>query len=142
MNRKYIFAIPTILLNIKMRNQIICLLVAFMALTSCSSDDDKGSTGSREIKYEVTGNYSGEKLDITYTENGGGASTEAFDLPWTKTFTAASDTYGGGFSVMGIDAQPGEKVMLNVYLGGNLKKSQEATANSEGIIVGTVNATF
>lgn len=125
-----------------MRNQIICLLVAFMALTSCSSDDDKGSTGSREVKYEVTGNYSGEKLNITYTENSGGSTTEAFDLPWTKTFTAASDTYGGGFNVSAGDAQPGEKVVLNVYLGGNLKQSQEATANSEGMIIGVVNATF
>lgn len=140
-NLPYIFAGPTFI-NTTMKNPFVYLLIAFMALTSCSSDDDKGSTGSREIKYEITGNYSGEKLGITYTENSGGASAEAFSLPWTKTFTADADTHAAGFTVSGIDAKPGEKVKLNVYQGGNLKKSQEATATSDGIIIGTVSATF
>lgn len=129
-------------INTTMKNPFVYLLIAFMALTSCSSDDDKGSTGSREVKYEITGNYSGAKLDITYTENGGGSTTEALTLPWTKTFTADADTYGGGFSVGAGDAKPGEKITLNVYLGGKLKKSQEATASSDGTIIATVNAVF
>lgn len=125
-----------------MKNPFVYLLIAFMALTSCSSDDDKGSTGSREIKYEITGNYSGAKLDITYTENGGATTAEATKLPWTRTFTADADTFGAGFNAGAGDAKPGEKITLNIYQGGKLKKSQEATANSEGMIIASVTATF
>lgn len=129
-------------INTTMKNPFVYLLIAFMALTSCSSDDDKGSTGSREIKYEITGNYSGAKLDITYTENGGATNTEATKLPWTKTFTAASDTFGAGFNAGAGDAKPGEKITLNIYQGGKLKKSQEATATSDGMLIASVTATF
>ena len=142
MNRKYIFAIPTILLNIKMRNQIICLLVAFMALTSCSSDDDKGSTGSREIKYEVTGNFSGEKLDVTYTVNGGVTSSEVTSLPWSHTFTADSNTMGASLSAGGFGATPGEKITIKIFQGNTEKASVEGTVNSSGIVAVVANAAF
>jgi hypothetical protein len=126
-----------------MKNLFMCVIIAFMGLTSCSSDDDNGSTGgSREIKYEITGDFSGEKIDVTYTTNGGGTNTEVFDLPWAMTFTADSDTHGAGFSVMGMDATPGEKITLKVYKGDSVLKSLEATADSDGSVIGTISATF
>lgn len=121
-----------------MKNPFVYLLIAFMALTSCSGDDDKGTIGGREIKYEITGNYSGEKLNIAYTENSGSTNAEALSLPWTKSFTADSDTFSAGFGAVAIDAKPGEKIKLSIYQNGVLKKSQEAIATSDGTISGNV----
>ncbi|MCO6147761.1 hypothetical protein [Flavobacterium sp. NRK1] len=128
-----------------MKNPFIYLFAVFMtaaSLTSCSGDDDKGSVSSREIKYEITGNYSGSNIDVTYTENGGGTTTEVSQLPWSMTYTADNDTYAGGFSASAIDAAPGEKIKLSVYQGSKLKKSIEGTADSDGIIVASVSASF
>lgn len=127
-----------------MKNVFMCVVVAVMALTSCSSDDDKGSTGggSREIKYEITGDFSGEKLNITYTTNNGGSTTEAFDLPWTYTFTADADVHSAGFTAGALDATPGQKITLKVYKGNAVLKTVEATANADGDVIGTISASF
>lgn len=127
-----------------MKKLFLFLAVAAMSLTSCSNDDDSSPvSSSREIKYEITGDYSGtEPLDITYFENGQASITEATSLPWTRTYTADDDTLVGGFNVGGIGATPGEVITLKVYQGDTLLESVDATATSEGIFVGTVNATF
>jgi hypothetical protein len=128
-----------------MKNPFIYLFAAFMSvvsLASCSSDDDKPVSSSREIKYEVTGTTSAADMSVTYTTNGGGTSADVTSLPWTYTFTADSDTFAGGFSFSASDAEPGEKVTLNVYQGDTKLESIEGTANGDGIIVATISATF
>ena len=129
-----------------MKNLFIYLFVAVMSVlsfTSCSSDDDKGTVSkSREIKYELTGNTTATDMSVVYTTNGGGTNADVTSLPWTYTYTADSDTYGGGFSFSATDAEPGEKVTLSVYQGDTKLKSLEATADSDGIIVASVNAVF
>ena len=126
-----------------MKKLFLLLVVTAMTLTSCSNDDDSPVSASREIKYEITGDYSGtDPLDITYVKNGQGSVTEATSLPWSMTYTADDDTLVGGFNVGGLGATPGEKITLKVYQGDTLLESNEATATSEGILIGTINATF
>jgi hypothetical protein len=128
-----------------MKNPFIYLFVAVMSvlsLTSCSSDDDKAVSSSREIKYEVTGTTTATDMDVVYTTNGGGTNADVTSLPWTYTFTAESDTYAGGFNFSATDATPGDKVTLNVYQGNTKLETVEATADSDGIIVATINASF
>jgi hypothetical protein len=128
-----------------MKNPFIYLFVAVMSvlsLTSCSSDDDKAVSSSREIKYEVTGGTTATDMSVVYTTNGGGTNADVTSLPWTYTFTAESDTYAGGFSFSATDATPGDKVTLNVYQGSTKLETIEATADSDGIIVASINAAF
>ena len=130
-----------------MKNPFSYLLIAFMALTSltsCSSDDDKGTVGStsREIRYEITGNFSGESLDVTYTVNGGATNAEVTSLPWNYTFTADADTRGASFSAGGFGAVPGEKITLKIFQGDTQKASVEGTANSDGIVAVVSNTVF
>lgn len=129
-----------------MKNPLIYVFAVIMSavsLTSCSDDDDKKPvSSSREIKYEVTGSTTATDMSATYTANGGGTSADITSLPWTYTYTADTDTYAGGFNFSAIDAQPGDKVTLNVYQGETKLKSIDATADSDGIIVATVSATF
>lgn len=126
-----------------MRKLFLFLAVAAVSLTSCSNDDDNPVSSSREIKYEITGDYSGtEPIDITYTENGGGSTTEATSLPWSRTFTANDNTLAGGFTASAIGATPGETITLKVYQGDTLLESVDATAGSDGIVIGSINAVF
>ncbi|WP_051200401.1 hypothetical protein [Flavobacterium subsaxonicum] len=119
-----------------MKKSIICMFVAVMVLTSCSSDDDNGSvSGSRDITYEITGNYSGD-LDVTYiTASGGATSAEVTSLPWELSFTAEEGSSGASFNAGGFEGQPGETISLKIYQGDDLKNTVNATADSDGIIV-------
>lgn len=121
-----------------MKKSFLFLFLSIAALTtSCSDDDDKGSVSSksRDIKYEITGNFSGD-LDITYiTASGGATNAEATSLPWEMSFTADSDSHGATFNASGIGGNPGEKIRLNIYQGGKVSKYIDATADSDGDIV-------
>lgn len=114
----------------------IVLTLAFTAV-SCSSDsEDKVSgNGSREVKYEVTGNYTGT-MSVVYFEKGGNALNEDITkLPWTKEFTAEAKSPGASLSVSGHGGVAGQKLTGKIYVGGKLQNELTATATSDGIIV-------
>ena len=115
-----------------------CFLVtSSLFITSCSSDDDNNNsgTGSRDVKYEITGNYSG-KTSVTYLEKGGNALNEDLTkLPWTKEFTAEAKSMGASLSASGYGGQAGQTLTGKLYIGGKLENELTATANSDGIIV-------
>ncbi|MFH6993161.1 MmpS family transport accessory protein [Flavobacterium sp. FlaQc-48] len=123
-----------------LKTMAIVLTLAFTA-GSCSSDDDNNSgSSSRDVKYEVTGNYTG-KLDVTYTEAGGGALNEDITaLPWTKDITVAASTLGVGLSASGYGGVSGQKLTVKIYVGGKVVKDLTATANGDGIIVAVPGA--
>ncbi|MDA6072429.1 hypothetical protein NJT12_22645 [Flavobacterium sp. AC] len=113
----------------------IVLTLAF-TVASCSSDNDNNSgSGSRDIKYEVTGNYTG-KLSTVYTESGnGGQNADINSLPWTKEFTAGADTYGAGITVSGFGGVVDQTITVKIIVGGKVEKETTAKATSDGIIV-------
>lgn len=113
----------------------IVMTLAFTAV-SCSSDDDKGSANnSREVKYEITGNYTGT-LSTTYFEKGGNALNEDITkLPWTKEFTADAKSIGASLSASGYGGTPGQTLTGKIYVGGKLQNELTATATNDGIIV-------
>ena len=121
-----------------MKNTFLFLFLSVAALTSsCSGDDDNGSASDalRDIKYEITGNFSGT-LTVTYiTATGKATSIEASPLPWELSFTAESDSHEATFNATGMGGNVGEKIRLNIYQGDKVAKYVDATANSDGIIV-------
>ena len=61
----------------------VSLIVILFLLIACDNDDVKPGK-SREIKFEVTGNFNGV-IDATYiTANGGGTNESIPSLPWSK----------------------------------------------------------
>ncbi|PBJ06666.1 MmpS family transport accessory protein [Flavobacterium sp. ACN6] len=114
----------------------IVLTLAFTAVSCSSDNDDNGSgSGSRDVKYEITGNYTG-KTSATYFEKGGNALNEDItSLPWTKEFTAEAKSLGATLSASGYGGSAGQTLTGKIYIGGKLENELTATANSEGIIV-------
>ncbi|MBW1658119.1 MULTISPECIES: MmpS family transport accessory protein [Flavobacterium] len=114
----------------------IVLTLAFTAV-SCSSDNDDNGSGnnSRDVRYEITGNYTGN-ASVTYFEKGGNALNEDITkLPWTKEFTAEAKSMGASLSASGYGGQAGQTLTGKLYIGGKLENELTATANSDGIIV-------
>ncbi|MBZ4037242.1 hypothetical protein K6T82_20950 [Flavobacterium sp. 17A] len=116
--------------------QIMLMLTLVFTFASCSSDDDdKGATNSRAVKYEVTGNFSGQ-MDAVYMESGdSGQSVDITKLPWTKEFTAASGTTGAAVQVSGHGGVVDQTLTVKIYIGGKLEKETTAKAKSDGTIV-------
>lgn len=117
----------------------VVLTLAFTAVSCSSDNDDNNSAASRDIKYEVTGNFAGQ-LDATYIEKGGNALNEDINaLPWTKEFTADASTNGVTLNVSGLGGAPGQTITVKIYAGGNVVKELTATANNDGIIVAVLS---
>ncbi|KAF2341274.1 MmpS family transport accessory protein [Flavobacterium tistrianum] len=113
----------------------IVMTLAFTAVSCSSDDDNKGGNNSRDVKYEITGNYSGT-TSVTYFEKGGNALNEDLTkLPWTKEFTAEAKSMGASLSAGGYGGVAGQTLTGKIYIGGKLENELTATANSDGIIV-------
>ena len=114
----------------------IVLTLSFTAV-SCSSDNDEDNSApaSRDVKYEITGNFTGT-ASVTYFEKGGnGLNEDLTSLPWTKEFTAEAKSMGASLSASGYGGVAGQTLTGKIYIGGKLENELTATANSEGIIV-------
>jgi len=115
----------------------IVFTLAFTA-GSCSSDNDNDSEtvpASRDVKYEITGNFTGE-LDVTYMEKSGAPLIEDVPaLPWTKEFTANADSDGALVHTSGLGGVAGQTVTAKIYVGGKVVSELTGIANSDGIIV-------
>jgi hypothetical protein len=112
----------------------LIITLAFTAV-SCSSDDDNNSNegaGSRDVKYEITGNFTGE-LDVTYIEKGGNALNEDINsLPWVKEFTADAKSSGATVGTSGIGGVQGQKITVKMFIGGKVVNELTAEANNNG----------
>ncbi|MBZ4043436.1 MmpS family transport accessory protein [Flavobacterium hibisci] len=117
--------------------QIMLMLTLVFTFASCSSDDNDNDSvnRSRDVKYEITGNYTGN-LDVTYLEKGGNAVIEDITkLPWTKEFTAEAKSMGASLSASGYGGAPGQTLTGKIYVGGKLVNELPVTATNDGIIV-------
>lgn len=111
------------------------LTVATLSAVSCSDDDDNnnGTGNSRDVKYEITGNFTGD-ITVAYMNASGGSTTaEVTSLPWDLEFTAQESAVAAGFAASGSGGVAGETVEVKIYQGGREVGSAEATVNSSGI---------
>jgi hypothetical protein len=120
------------------------LVITLIAITvSCNKNDDTPaitSPSSRNIKYEVVGNFSGPNLTVAFTPALGGAVSENINtLPWSKEFTALSSVSGVGLNITGYGGVTGQKLTLKIYAGGNVVRELTITADNSGVIAGAMN---
>lgn len=108
--------------------------VIMVGLGACSSDD--GSVPeTREMTYEITGNYSGEMV-IVYSDEGGNQQiAEVESLPWSKSVTIDGDVPVIVLGVSDSVSNPGnegETVLLKIYRGDSVVEESTVTAISNG----------
>ena len=120
------------------------LLFATVALiiTGCKKDSSGGATppaiSKRVVKYEITGNYTGE-LIVVYNDNVNGTTSLIINsLPWSKSLTYANNVLVigiGGDGVASKPGVPGQTVTLRIYSGGEVVKSSTKVAGLNGIAI-------
>ncbi|KAF2509845.1 MmpS family transport accessory protein [Flavobacterium foetidum] len=116
--------------------QIMLVLTLAFTFASCSSDnDDNNNSSSRDVKYEVTGNFTG-KMDVSYMEKSGAPLIEDINaLPWTKEFTADAGSDGALLHTSGYGGVAGQTLTAKIYVGGKVVSELTGAANNDGIIV-------
>lgn len=102
-----------------MKTLAIALLTALIVFASCSNDDDnEAQNTSRTIRYELTGDFSGNNLIAAYTTASGGTVTEQItSLPWNKEITFGSQVGGGNIVVSGAGGAAGQQATLVIKKG-------------------------
>lgn len=123
-----------------MKTLAIVLTLAFTAV-SCSSDKDNESEAvskSRDVKYEITGNFTGEFSAIYFDKGGSPLNEDVTSLPWTKEITADAGVPGITFSASGHGGVKDQTLTAKIYIGGEVVKESTAKANNDGIIIVTL----
>lgn len=122
-----------------MKKHFLGLFLAVAALTaSCSDDDNEGpASKSRDVKYEITGNFTGTITAAYMNASGGSSTAEVTSLPWQMEFTAQDNAVAAGFGASGSGGVEGQQVEVKIYQGGSEVGSAQATANSSGIFTAT-----
>ena len=71
-----------------LRKIVTIATVSMLLFSACKKEDNgSGGTGSRVIKYEITGNFTG-KLLVVYLDNvSGNTQVNNVILPWSKEIT-------------------------------------------------------
>jgi hypothetical protein len=126
-----------------MKKIAIALIIVLTVFSSCSKDDDNGiNLSSRSIRYELTGNFTGNNIITAYTTASGGTITEQItSLPWTKEITFDAGVSGSNITISGAGGMEGQQATLIVKKGGNpVGSPTTATVDARGIftIVGPV----
>ncbi|MBY0433037.1 MAG: hypothetical protein K2U26_02900 [Cyclobacteriaceae bacterium] len=112
----------------------VALIFAVLLFNGCKKDDPAPAR-SRDIRFEVSGNFTG-KLDATFITASGGATNEDIpSLPWSKSITYASSVSGTTITIGGGGGVAGQTVTVKVFAGNKEVSSTPATANSSGIVV-------
>lgn len=122
----------------KQLNFIFSSIALVCILQSCTKDDVGSSPnggGSRAIKYEITGNYSGEMIVVAATNNDDFEVIEVKKLPWKLEFTAKESIKTIVATAQGsTPGVAGQTATLKTYVGGTEVSSGTGTALSSGFI--------
>jgi hypothetical protein len=114
------------------------LLLFNLVMSSCSTDSATPTNKSRNVKFELTGNYTG-KITVAYTlANGGTQAFSDIKLPWTKEVVYESTVGGLGFSGNGeisLSNVPGQTVTINIYSDNKVVKTGSASVDSNQILI-------
>lgn len=114
-----------------------CLLALVLISGACSKSDDK-PRAKRDLKYEITGSYTGSVTAVYTNANGSTVSETVHSLPWKKELTVASTIAGVGFSFSPVAGKPGvtgQTMTLRLSAGGQVKESVDGVADAMGYMV-------
>lgn len=92
---------------------------------------------SRQVRYEIRGNYSGY-LFVVYYDNVSGNTTDTVKvLPWSKSITYGNNVQGigiGGNSVSSNLGGASQSATMQIISGNNVVKSQAENTDVNGAI--------
>lgn len=120
---------------------ILTGFIAVFFLACGKKDNDTPSNGGRnlrEIKYEITGTYSGQ-LDVVYSDSFGATISEVITaLPWSKTITYPASVQAIGITANSVVANAGvagQTGSMKIYAGGVQKRVSDKIVGQNGLLI-------
>lgn len=115
---------------------MMCLTVLAVFTTSCSKDDDEPA--KHTLKFEISGNYTGDLKASVIFAGEDSADVESADitkLTWSKE-VEVKGAYNLSMSAMTWQksGKKGEKITMKLYADGKEVKSSTVTADNDGDI--------
>jgi len=112
----------------------LSILTLSLLAFSCSKDEPSPAK-SRDIRFEVTGNFVGT-LSVTYINaSGRGANETIPSLPWNRDIIYASSVPSTALTVGGSGGSVGKTIRIKVFAGGSLKSERAGVADNSGMVV-------
>jgi hypothetical protein len=114
---------------------VLSLGLVLVLQSGCKKDKDNNNNSKRNVKYELTGTYTG-KFHIIISDSESGSQTyDNITIPWSKEVSydskiigigvgAAVTTYGGA----------NQTAFLKIYVGGTVVKSTNGTSDNNGAL--------
>ena len=108
-------------------------LIINLGLNSCTKDGVSAG-GSRKVKYEITGNYTGSIIIGFTASNNSLEIAEINKFPWSLEMNADANVKVVTFTGTGTGGMMGQKITGKIYVGDKEVAKGEGTAISSGII--------
>jgi hypothetical protein len=116
-----------------MKNLFKLISFSFLLFFSCSKETVTPAD-SRNVKYEITGNFKGVFTLGCTTANGSTEYLEVKTLPWKKEFTALNTTNAVVINATGSGGVAGQTAILKIFVGNVEVESGAGTTTSSGFI--------
>ena len=114
---------------------LLALALILVLQSGCKKDKDDNNNSNRNVKYELSGTYTG-KFHIIITDNESGSQTyDNVTIPWSKEVS-----YSGKVIAVGIGTSAttqggaGQTAFLKIYSNGTVVKSTNANADANGTL--------
>lgn len=114
---------------------VLSFALLVILLSGCKKDKNDNNNSNRNVKYELSGTFTG-KFKVIITDNESGTLViDNVSIPWSKEVTydnkvlavglgASASTYGAA----------GQTALLKIYSGGNVVKTTNGTADVNGAL--------
>jgi hypothetical protein len=114
---------------------VLSFALIVILLSGCKKDKNDNNNSSRNVKYELSGTFTG-KFTVIITDNESGTLViDNVSIPWSKEVS-----YGNKVIAVGIGASAttygsaGQTALMKIYSGGNVVKTTNGTADVNGAL--------
>jgi hypothetical protein len=114
---------------------VLVLALILVLQSGCKKDKDNNNNSNRNVKYELSGSYTG-KFTVIISDNESGTQTyNNVSIPWSKEVSYSSKVIAIGIgTTVTTYGGVGQNAFLKIYSGGNVLKSTNATSDNDGVL--------
>jgi hypothetical protein len=114
---------------------VLSFALLVILLSGCKKDKNDNNNSSRNVKYELSGTYTG-KFTIIITDNESGTLViDNVTIPWSKEVTYDSKVIAVGIGASATTyGAAGQTALMKIYSGGSVVKTTNGTADQNGAL--------
>jgi hypothetical protein len=114
---------------------VLSFALIVILLSGCKKDKNDNNNSSRNVKYELSGTYTG-KFTVIITDNESGTLViDNVTIPWSKEVTYDSKVIAVGIGASATTyGAAGQTALMKIYSGGSVVKTTNGTADQNGAL--------